>query len=725
MRTYLDLDGLTHHPDPVWYADALGLHYDEVVEGEDARLALLARLRQGAGVTILTGPEAAPFWGLASPEVHVRVVPDGYDFRDRYEAEEWSYHAAGCTPREAGELLRRERPPTTRHRLHPKWEEAQRFRSSLRPADALVLVDYDVPVWTVEEVETRLDHQDAPIALDFEWSTGEDTALQPIGLALADAQTTAWCQVWTPDDHDHAGGQRLREAVRRFHLQGGQAIWHDARADLGAQHPGDPLELVPGWRGHDTKVLMYLMGDRQLSLKTGARRYLRRDPVEFGAFGRSLEHVHPAAVARYAGADARNTFDLWLRLMAALGERDQLGIYDEFERRLPPFIASMERFGTPIDVEAAREEMVRCWDEAAHIREAVRCGTGHDLYSDEETRALLAEDFALGFDPGTLDQRVLTRFDSGWVDVVLGFRQNRTLARNFLGAHLVRWEEAGRPAEHRVHARFNQAGPVNNDDRSAPRTGRLSSADPNLQNQPRALRRIFVPPEGARWWSFDYSQLELRVAAALSRDPVMLEAYAHEADLHQELVEEVEAATGMSIERVAAKAGNFAKKYGADWKQIRDVLAKQRVMVGVEVAKAISDAHDSRFRGYTVWAEHEGSRAVSRGYGLTHWGRRGYKPFDPNDLSSLSGAQRFFVNLAIQGTAALVVKKTMLNIAPLLLEYNAHCAIQVHDELDGWAPADVAEEFLERAEAVASEVPLPGVTLSVEGGTGRTWADAH
>ncbi|MEE8385878.1 MAG: DNA polymerase, partial [Dehalococcoidia bacterium] len=281
----------------------------------------------------------------------------------------------------------------------------------------------------------------------------------------------------------------------------------------------------------------------------------------------------------------------------------------------------------------------------------------------------------------------------------------------------------------RVYPRFNQAGDFDEDDRIAPRTGRLSSSGPNLQNQPGAIRAIYVAPDGKVWWSFDESQLELRIAAAASGDPNMVAAYVADPplDLHQQLVDKVLEMTGREIPRVAAKGGNFSRKYGADYAQLRNISWKNRVPMSNEVAKAIIEGHDAQFGGWIDYADWEGKAGLDRGYGETIvGGRRGYRDVDMNDLGSVAGAKRFFVNHSIQGTAALIVKKLMLDITPVLLKYDAHCCNQTHDELNGWCDRDVVEPFLAEVTEIAENMTLPnGIPLRIETGFGRSWADAH
>ena len=334
MKTYLDAEGLTYVTDAMAYADALDLTYDEVVGN---RRSLLSQLRHGAGVTILTGPMGAPYWSVVGPEVQVKIVPDGEVYSERVSDAEWPFVAVGGTRAEARRLVARTTRPRPRTYMRPQilWDLAVEMGAAPASTTPIIITDYDVQTWTVEEACQYLEQSRSVCALDWEWSIDDDTYLEPIGLAVADATTTAWVPVWTPEGRDVVGGESLRRSVATFLQGGGAAIWHDARADLGTQYPGDPLELVPNYRGHDTKIMMFLNGDVQLSLKQGARKYLHREPVEFGAFAASLQHVDAAAVARYAGADGRNTFDLWMRLTAALGRKEQLDLSDVFRRLLP------------------------------------------------------------------------------------------------------------------------------------------------------------------------------------------------------------------------------------------------------------------------------------------------------------------------------------------------------------------------------------------------------
>ena len=212
MKTYLDREGLTYAADKVAYADALDLTYDEVVGN---RRGLLSQLRRGAGVVILTGPMGAPFWSLVGPEVQVKIVPDGEIYSDRCSVSEWPFVSVGATAAEARRLVVRTSAPRPTKHMRPLslWNLAQSQGDAPAATTPIIVTDYDVQTWTVEEACQYLEQSRSVCALDWEWSIDDDTYLEPIGLAVADATTTAWCPVWTPDNRDVAGARALRGAV--------------------------------------------------------------------------------------------------------------------------------------------------------------------------------------------------------------------------------------------------------------------------------------------------------------------------------------------------------------------------------------------------------------------------------------------------------------------------------------------------------------------------------
>lgn len=680
---------------------------------------------------MVTGPLGRDYWGLASVEVQVTVWPDGYDWKDRYNVHEWSLIAAGLEASEAKALARSHlgvgKVPTTRHKRYATVVHALDLVRGLEAIETTPLVVEDTPfdLLSIDEGIQYLDElveSQELVALDWEWHRKTQS---PVGLAISTDKRHCYVPVWGSDVDHRERGPELQAAFERFVSRGGRAVLHNGRADLGTQTPGDPALLLQGdYRLDDSIVMAYLLGETTLGLKPLTKKYLGRDPIH-----NEYEWAEQPArfTGRYAAAgDTRNTLDLYREIDHRLIQ-SQRTVYETIERPLVPVIASMEKYGTPVNIEA----VLRQYREHAHIesslRQSVRQLYGRDLGDDLDTRRFIMD---CGFsDPGTLDQRVISLNPHWCIDLILTYRQTRTRRRNFLAKVLRRWVEAGRPDDFRVYPRFNQAGAMDDGGNAAPRTGRLSSADPNLMNQPRDIRDIYVPPEGCVWWSYDYSGLELRIAAGLSRDPVMLAALEEGRDLHGEFQEFIRLKTGKDVGRVPAKTGNFEQLYEGGANQLVRILAKQRAFVSGADAQAIVDSHQQLFARYHEWGREQVAEARRTGFSTTLCGRlRCITEYDSTDPEALSHGDRAAQNHPVQGTGADIVKQAMVRVVrDVLSRYDqGRMCIQVHDEIDGWVSKDVdLVQFDKDMREVLESYEVNGLKLKVEGGFGANWAEAH
>lgn len=787
-RTFIDEEGLTNVDGNLdAYLDALGLDGEYERVDASSRFDYLVRLRDGAGVVVLTGPEGAPFWQLVSPEVKVRVVPDDYEVQDRVsDLREWAYRAVGCPTAVSGQLLKRKTVLPVGDWRYSYELAARIVLQLLARADAnktcglltdLIYEDFPVETWEVDRGCQEMAAPNQFLALDWEWDI--ETA-EPVGLSLAGFDWASYVPLRASDFEYHGDVRRLTGGFSDYLAAGRQGVLHGGRADLASQFQGNPLDLVGRANLDDTMVMAYLAGEPELSLKKLTRKFLGRDPVDFPG---NLSSLPVGLATRYAGADARNTYDLFRRLAGILVEREQWGVYNEIERPLVPIVASMERYGVPVSIERVKRAYRDTVAIEQGVRRAILDNYGFDVADDsgktlETNQARQFVKFATGTDPGTLDQRVLSLLPEGEIDLLLLHRRSRTLRRNFLGRalryyyaathpghehHLFKarkrftakgeltdlgkflewkrqWEELGDRDSFRYFSRFNQAGSMDGENRSAPRSGRFSSAGPNIQQQPRAMREVFVPPAGCYWWSFDYSGLELHIAAALSQDPDMLRALTEECpdgickhtpkhgDLHSMFQYKLLDITGSLMERPLVKTGNFEQLYGGGAGKLVEIVAKDRTYISFETASAIVEGHAQAFPRFHEWAAERRRVHKTLGYAETLFGRRRYIPeLFSRDPERRSYGERAGVNHEIQGTAADIVKIAMRLVVPILRKYGAHMSMQVHDELDGWIPKTAdTEGFKREMMEVMTSIPLPGIKLKVEGGAnGLSWAEVH
>ncbi len=273
----------------------------------------------------------------------------------------------------------------------------------------------------------------------------------------------------------------------------------------------------------------------------------------------------------------------------------------------------------------------------------------------------------------------------------------------------------------RVHTRLNQAVAA---------TGRISSSDPNLQNIPirsaigRRIREAFIPAEGFTLLSADYSQIELRILAHITKDPALVESFMADIDIHTRTASEV---FGVALNEVTpdmrryAKTINFGIIYGMG-------PHKLSIELGIKqsVAKQYIENYLAKYPGVREYMEKMSEAASSSGYVTTLLGRRRSLPeINSRNFSEREGARRMAINTPIQGTAADIIKIAMINIKKRIGHMKSRMILQVHDEL----LFEAAFDELDGLKAIVKHemenaFPLD-VPVTVELGTGKNWAEAH
>jgi DNA polymerase-1 len=275
----------------------------------------------------------------------------------------------------------------------------------------------------------------------------------------------------------------------------------------------------------------------------------------------------------------------------------------------------------------------------------------------------------------------------------------------------------------RVHTNYAQAVAV---------TGRLASNDPNLQNIPirnaegRRIREAFIAPAGSVIVSADYSQIELRIMAHISADANLLKAFAEGADIHRATAAEIfgiDPASVSSEQRRYAKVINFGLIYGMSAFGLASQLGIER-----SAAQVYIERYFSRYPGVAHYMEETRKRAREKGYVETVFGRRLWLP----EISGGNGmrrqaAERAAINAPMQGTAADLIKLSMINVQNWLHQQNkqSKLVMQVHDELVLEVPQTELEEVKQTLPKLMSEVAKLDVPLLVDVGMGPNWEKAH
>jgi DNA polymerase-1 len=320
------------------------------------------------------------------------------------------------------------------------------------------------------------------------------------------------------------------------------------------------------------------------------------------------------------------------------------------------------------------------------------------------------------------DVKVLTKLAAMPYKIPKLLLRYRTLAK-LKSTYLDALVQMVDPTTGRIHTSFNQ---------TVTATGRLSSSNPNLQNIPirgeegREIRKGFISQKGWTLLSADYSQVELRIFAHMSRDPVFLEAFRKDRDIHTRTAAELMGVRDDDVTtdmRRVAKAVNFGIIYGMGPQKLSEELG-----IDLKMAKTYLSQYMDKYSGVAKYREETISAAKEQGFVTTLFNRRRYLPDLHHKNYSIRGeAERMAVNTPIQGTAADLIKKAMINIHNGLKRKKAKTkmVLQVHDELLFEVPDEEMSTIPGMVKREMEEVYSLAVPLRVDVNMGRNWEEAH
>ena len=490
---------------------------------------------------------------------------------------------------------------------------------------------------------------------------------------------------------------------------------------------------------YDTMLESYVLDSTasRHDMDSLALKYLTHDPIHYediagkGAKQVSFDQVPIEQAAPYAAEDADITLRLHQTLWPQLQQHERLvGVFRDIEMPLVPVLSRMERTGVLIDSTMLAEQSRELEQRIAELEQQAFAMAGEEfnLGSPKQLQTVLFEKLGLPVvsktpkgQPSTAES-VLQELAEQGHELPQLILQHRSLAK-LKSTYTDKLPQMINPHTGRVHTSYHQAVAA---------TGRLSSSDPNLQNIPvrteegRRIRQAFVAPDGCRVLAADYSQIELRIMAHLSGDRGLLEAFSRGADIHRATAAEVfgidtEAVT--SEQRRSAKAINFGLIYGMS----AFGLAKQ-LGIGRGEAQQYVDRYFERYPGVKDYMERTRKLAREQGYVETVYGRRLYLPeINSSNVPRRQYAERTAINAPMQGTAADIIKRAMIDVDRRLQGRGteARMIMQVHDELVLEVNAAAVEDItglLREAMTGAADLAVP---LVVDIGVGSNWDEAH
>jgi len=588
---------------------------------------------------------------------------------------------------------------------------------------------------TAEERAALVDllTQQTTIAFDTETTSIDPTTAELVGISFAWTKGEAY---YVPIPEDRAEAERI---VAEF-----APVLTDETVDKVGQNLKYDMIVLKRYgcevKGKllDTMVMHYLLHpDKRHAMDLLSEQYLNYKPVPIksligsGKKQLTMREVAVDKVVDYACEDADITLRLYHALWPELEEEELVELYETVEAPLIPVLRDMELEGINIDADFLTEYSKGLTEELHNIEREVYkiAGSEFNIGSPKQIGEILFGRMGVPYKGSKTktgqfktDEATLAEVapDFPIVKQILRHRSLSKLIGTYVDALPLLMNEDGR-----IHSSFNQ---------TIAATGRLSSANPNLQNIPvrtpegAEVRKAFIPRDQDHvLLASDYSQIELRLVAALSQDEGMLDAFKTGKDIHTAtaaLIFNVPYEEVTRLQRYQAKTINFAILYGAGATRLTQELEISRA----EASELIANYYE-RFTGLKQFMSGTVEQAREEGYVTTLLGRK-RSLRDINSRSSVARAlaERMAMNTPIQGTAADMIKLAMIRIHKALREqgFSTRMILQVHDELVFDAPRDEVERVTPLIEELMREaIPNLDVPIVVETGVGENWLEAH
>ncbi|MDX7648605.1 DNA polymerase I [Aeromonas caviae] len=577
-------------------------------------------------------------------------------------------------------------------------------------------------------------------AFDTETTSLDYMDARVVGVSFAIEPGKA---AYVPFGHDYLGAPvQLTEAVvlgklkplleDPTRLKVGQNLKYDRNVLL---NHGIELQGI----AYDTMLESYVLNSTasRHDMDSLARRYLNVETISFediagkGVKQLTFNQIELEQAAPYAAEDADITLRLHQALWGKLSAEPGLAkVFSEIELPLLPVLARMERLGTTIEPKLLHQQSQEIEVRLAELEKQAHelAGQEFNLSSPKQLGEILFTKLGLPIikktpkgAPSTAEEVLAELAETYELPQLL--MEHRGLAK-LKSTYTDKLPLMIKPQTGRVHTSYHQAVAA---------TGRLSSTDPNLQNIPvrneqgRRIRQAFIPCAGYKLVAADYSQIELRIMAHLSGDKGLLTAFAEGKDIHKATAAEV---FGVALDAVtsdmrrSAKAINFGLIYGMS----AFGLAKQ-LGIGRAEAQKYMDLYFERYPGVLEYMERTRQQADVQGYVETLFGRRLYLPDIKSRNAGLrKAAERAAINAPMQGTAADIIKRAMINVDGWIRgieDESIRMLMQVHDELVFEIREEKLEEYIAIIKDKMSAAAELHVPLVVEAGTGDNWDQAH
>ncbi len=576
-------------------------------------------------------------------------------------------------------------------------------------------------------------------SFDTETNSLDYMQAQIVGVSFA---ITAGLAAYVPLAHDYPGApaqldraQVLNALQPLLESPAHKKLGHHLKYDM---HVLANYDIALQGHAYDSMLESYVLNSvaTRHDMASTALKYLGVQTIHFedvagkGAKQITFNQVDVVRATEYSAEDADVTLQLHQALWPQITATPKLQtLYETIEQPLVPVLFRMERTGVLVDREQLKKQSGELAQRMLQLEEAahIEAGGAFNLDSPKQLQQILFEKLQI-----PVMRKTPTGQPSTAEDVLEELAENYPLPKLILEyrgiAKLKSTYTDKLPLQinertGRIHTSYHQAIAA---------TGRLSSTDPNLQNIPirslegRRIRQAFVAPPGYTLVAADYSQIELRIMAHLSGDESLLRAFAQDLDVHQATAAEVFSVPLEAVsadQRRSAKAINFGLIYGMSAFGLARQLGIPRGQ-----AQAYVDLYFQRYPGVRRYMDETRRLAHEQGFVETVFGRRLYLPdIQSRNQAMRQYAERSAINAPMQGTAADIIKRAMIDVHGWLQTSRmpARLIMQVHDELVLEVEHSAVETLLQELQMRMSRAAELRVPLKVDTGTGPNWDEAH
>ena len=571
------------------------------------------------------------------------------------------------------------------------------------------------------------------LALDTETTSTDAINAELVGLSFSTRKNEAY-YIPVPPEREEAVRRvgLFKEVYEATHLlKVGQNMKYDLTvlANYGIEVKGELF---------DTMIAHYVLHpELRHNMDYLAAIYLNYQTIHIDALigpkgkkQKSMRDLDPSDVYEYAAEDADVTLQLYETLLPELQSEGLYTLFHDIEIPLLPVLLRMEMNGVCIDTASLKQTSEEFASRMAAIEKEIQemAGETFNISSPKQVGEILFGKMQIVAKPKktktgqyVTSEEVLQSLSAKHpiVQKILDYRGYKKLLSTYIDA----LPALINPRTGHIHTSYNQAVTT---------TGRLSSSNPNLQNIPirddngKEVRKAFIPDAGCEFFSADYSQIELRIMAHLSKDPNMTEAFREGHDIHRATAAKVykipmEQVTAQ--QRSKAKTANFGIIYG-----ITTFGLAERMQVSRSEAKELIDGYFATYPQVKAYMDASIQKARDKGYTETVFGRRCYLPDINSHNATVRGyAERNAINAPIQGTAADIIKIAMIRIDRRMRaeHMRSKMILQVHDELNFSVVPEEKEQLQRLVIEEMEQAYAMSVPLTADCGWGRNWLEAH